>query len=122
MGRLELAQRYFDAWNSRDVATLRAMLDPQASFVFPRETGGVDEVLGWFEGAEAEGPEHLDVAFVDRELTEDGATVHSTVTRVYTWKETGEHANSMRVRATLTFSDDKITNVEVAPPEQLPDE
>jgi ketosteroid isomerase-like protein len=122
VGNIELAQRYFVAWNSRDVATLRELTDPEVTFVFPQETAGLDDVLGWIENADSEEPEHLDVSFVDRELTEDEATVVSTVKRVYTWKETGEHANSMRVRSTLTFRDDRITKVEVDPPEQLPDE
>jgi ketosteroid isomerase-like protein len=122
VGNIELAQRYFDAWNTRDVATLRELTDPQVEFVFPQETVGLDDVLGWIEAADSEGPEHLDVSFVDRQLTEDGATVVSTVKRVYTWKETGEHANSMRVRAMLTLRDDKITKVQVDPPEQLPDD
>jgi ketosteroid isomerase-like protein len=122
VGNIELAQRYFDAWNTRDVATLRELTDPQVEFVFPQETVGLDDVLGWIEAADSEGPEHLDVSFVDRQLTEDEATVVSTVKRVYIWKETGEHANSMQVRSTLTFRDDRITKVEVDQPEQLPDE
>jgi ketosteroid isomerase-like protein len=121
VGNLELAQRYFDAWNSRDVATLRELTDPEVTFVFPRETAGLEDVLGWIEAAESEGPEHLDVSFVDRQLTEDGPTVVSTVKRVYTWKESGDMANTILVRAMLTFRDDKITKVEVAPAEQLPD-
>jgi ketosteroid isomerase-like protein len=96
VGNIELAQRYFDARNSRDVATLRELTDPEVTFVFPQETVGLEDVLGWIENADSEGPEHLNVSFVDRELTEDGSTVVSPVKRVYSWKETGEHANSMR--------------------------
>jgi len=117
----ELAQRYFDAWNAGDLATVRELVDPRIEFVFPRGTFGLDDVVEWFESPER-GPEHLDVSFVDRTLEVEGATVLSTVKRVDRWKETGEIASTMRVQATLTCRAGKVVKVEVAPSEPIPDE
>jgi hypothetical protein len=42
----------------------------------------LNDVVEWFENPER-GPEHLDVSFIDRTLEEEGATVVSTVKRLY---------------------------------------
>lgn len=121
MSNAELAQRYFDAWNAGDLATIRELVDPGIELVFPRGTFGLNDVVEWFENPEP-GPEHLEISLVDRTLEEQGATVVSTVKRVYRWKETGEIANTMRVQATLTCRDGKVVKFEVAPPETILDE
>jgi ketosteroid isomerase-like protein len=123
LSNAELAQQYFDAWNAGDLATIRELVDPGIELVFPRGTFGLNDVVEfeWFKNPER-GPEHLEVSFVDRTLEEDGATVVSTVTRVDRWKETGEIASTMRVKATLTCRGGKIVKVELAPPETIPDE
>jgi ketosteroid isomerase-like protein len=109
---IELAQRYAEAMEAKDLAAVRALLDDHVVVVTPKGTvlEGIDAVCRYFSGP---GFDHLVVSTEDHEFELHGRGVRQQARQIYRWKETGEDAYERPLETTFEFREGRITRVEM---------
>ena len=112
----DAALRFFEAFNTHDLATMEAMLAPDVRCIW-RSGAKIEGRDALMASLVADGPpggklDELTVSLAGRTMEEVGDTVTSTVRREYRWKESGEFSHAMLARTALTFRGDEVAVIE----------